>query len=764
MSDSSTAFEIIRSVTRTMVDNDSVQPALEAIVQLISEKMRVSVCSIYLYQPDTGLLRLTACCGLNRDKMDEIAMVPEEGLAGYIFRTGEVVNIANPSQDSRFKYFPALGEEKLNNFLGIAIPPETRRSVGVLTLQSSEAEPFPPTIEDLAYTLAAQLGTLIENKMLRSPGSSSFLGESSSKKEESPPFFQAQVAFGGIAQGTVVVLKTHQIWDTIYFTESADAEAEIQIFQKALEVAKTESEWLRTKASQIFAEMDARIFETHLLMLCDPEFVGAIEGHIREKMTAPFAVKLATRNLLKTFEGSKSAILAAKSADLQDVALRLINALFEVNDPDKIHETPLEGAIVASVELLPSDLIYLQTKRLLGIICEKGGSTSHAAILARSLGIPCFMGVPGITAYLENGTPVILDDNSRLIYIRPDAHVLREYQRLRAELDQRKPPQHAVDSHTRDGRLIRLLGNISLLSDIELMHKYGLQGVGLYRSEFLFMIRNHFPEEDVQLEVYRQVVKRCEPHEVTIRLLDIGGDKPLRYFDWGKEENPYLGWRSIRMLLARRDIFIPHLRALLRTSIQGNMRILIPMITLMAEVRQTKKLINEVRLELEQEYGHAFPLPPLGAMIEVPSAILQIEAILAEVDFIAIGTNDLIQYLFAVDRGNEKVADYYQSFHPPMLAALWKICAAAKKAGKPVSVCGEMAGDPYALPILLGLGLTDLSIAPAAAETIRDAMGMLDTKCCSDLLQKLLELETAEEVREEVRLFLGRECPNWPQL
>lgn len=752
MSEASTALEIIRSVSQTMQETASTQPALEAVVKLISEKMQVDVCSIYLYQNDLNRLRLGASWGLNRDRIDDVAMAPGEGLTGYVFSRGEIVNIANPSHDVRNKHFPGVGEDRLNNFLGIPIPPAKKWGAGVLTLQSTEDRPFSPTVEDLAYTLAAQLGTLLENRSLKSPSSGPG-GPEPQPPKEAPPFVKAQVAVGGIADGSVVILKTHQIWDTIIFTECEDPREEIKLLGKALEVARQESRWLKRRAGELFAELDARIFEAHELMLGDDHYIGLIESYIREKMSAPFAVKRATRELAKSLQDTGNPMLTSKAADLRDVGLRILNALGEVTHGKEKPAEHQDGNIVAAVELLPSDLVYLSTRKILGILCETGGLTSHAAILARSLGIPCFMGIPGLTGYLQNGMRVIMDGNSGLIYINPDAHVQREYSRLVEDLGTRQMLVPGFEASTVDGQRLTLSGNLSLLSDLELMERYGIEGVGLYRSEFFFMIRNKFPDEETQFQIYRKVVERCGPKGATFRLLDVGGDKPLRYFDWGKEENPSLGWRSIRMLLSRPDILRPHLRAMLRTAQLGEMRLVFPMLSLITELRALRSAIEEVRAELEREQGRPFRAPPIGSMIEIPAAVFQIRDFVAESDFISIGTNDLIQYLFAIDRGNERVASYYQHFHPALIQALMRIAAAAREGGKPVTVCGEMASDPQALPLFLALGITHLSIAPASADGIREAARTLDTRECRKVLGEIASLHTAEQVREAITAF-----------
>jgi phosphotransferase system enzyme I (PtsP) len=750
------AFEIIRSVTRTILESRDIQPALDAVTRLISEKMGVEVCSIYLYDRKDNRLHLAAGHGLNRVVQAEVTLEPDEGLTGAVFAGGEILNIANPRHDARFKFFPGLGEEKLESFLGIPISPGKAHGDGVLILQGVEAVPFGPTVEDLAYTLAAQLGTLLESRLPASDKTRGEMQKAPTAPKEAPPFLRAQTAFGGVADGAVLVLKTQHVWDTVFFTETDDSAGELLRLEQALERAREESRWLRLRAGEIFAEMDARIFETHEQFLADEAYLDAIRNHIEEKRTtAVFAVKVATREMAKAFQDSGIEMLAARAADLRDVGLRLLNALGENNDRIQPGNTSDQGVIVAALELLPSDLVYLQSRKILGILCETGGSTSHAAILARSLDIPCFIGIPGLTQFLPSGTRVILDGNSGLVYIRPDAHVVREYQRLlaasRAHPRSTKPREGG--DRTRDGHPVHISGNVSLLSDLNLMRRFDIKSVGLYRSEFFFMIRNSFPDEDTQFGVYSQVMKRCGNFGVTFRLLDVGGDKPLKYFDWGREENPSLGWRSIRMLLQRPDILMPHMRALLRAAQLGEMRLVLPMISTLRELREIKAHLHAAAAELETEKGKKLRIPPVGIMIEIPSTVIQIEAFLAESDFLCLGTNDLIQYLFAIDRGNERVAAYHHPFHPAFLHALKRVADAAHAAGKPVTVCGEMAGDPIAVTLLLGLGLTSLSIAPGSADGVRAALDRLNLVDCQALMGRLLELSTADEIRRETEAF-----------
>lgn len=762
MSSAGVAFEIIRSVTRTILESRDIQPALDAVTRLISEKMGVEVCSIYLLDAATGRLRLEAGHGLNRGALEHVTLGPDEGLTGAVFSTGELLNLANPHQDARYRYFPGLGEERLESYLGIPIPPGKAHGDGVLVLQGSEAVPFGPTVEDLAYTLAAQLGTLLETRRLAARHVETAAPAASvALPREAPPFLRAQTAFGGVADGAVLVLQTEYVWDTVLFAESSDPEGELALLEKALERAREESRRLRMRAGEIFAEMDARIFETHEQFLGDEDYLDLMRNSIREKRTtAVFAVKFATREMTKAFQESGVPMLAARAADLRDVGLRILNALGESTERFEGDADPDQGVVVAAYELLPSDLVYLQSRKLLGILCETGGSTSHAAILARSLGIPCFIGMPGLMRFLRSGTRVILDGNSGLVYIRPDAHVVREYQRLLAASRARAAipaPADGLD-RTRDGHPVQISGNVSLLSDLNLMQRFGIRSVGLYRSEFFFMVRNAFPDEEAQYRVYSQVMSRCGAHGVTFRLLDVGGDKPLKYFDWGREENPSLGWRSIRMLLQRPDILTPHLRALLRAAQPGGMRVVLPMISTLAELRALKERLREAADSLERDGHGPVRMPPVGIMIEIPSTVIQIRDFLSECDFACLGTNDLIQYLFAIDRGNERVANSHHPFHPAFLQALRRVSEASRATGKPVTVCGEMAADPVAVPLLLGLGLTSLSIAPAAVDAVREVLARVDMPACRALVERVLALPVAEDIRREAQAFVEQQA------
>jgi len=408
MPDAGTAFEIIRAVTRTILESRDIQPALDAITRLISGKMRVQVCSLYLFDSTSGRLRLAAGHGLNQGALSEVTLGADEGLTGAVYSTGEIINIAHPQKDPRFKFFPGLGEEKLESFLGIPIAPGMAGGDGVLILQGVEPVPFGSTMEDLAYTLAAQLATLLESRQLatRTPRGESVqlpAGIRTSVRISAPPFVRAQTAFGGVADGIVTLLQTQQVWDTVFFTESEDPEGELTLLERGLARAREESRRLRQRAGEIFAEIDARIFETHEQFLADEDYLGMIRAHIREKRTtAVFAVKFATREMARLFQESGVPMLASRAADLRDVGLRLLNALGE--DPHRIepHNGNEQGVIVAALELLPSDLVYLQSRKIRGLLCETGGSTSHAALLARSLDLPRVVGIPGRTGRLPS--------------------------------------------------------------------------------------------------------------------------------------------------------------------------------------------------------------------------------------------------------------------------------------------------------------------------------------------------------------------------
>ncbi len=439
--------------------------------------------------------------------------------------------------------------------------------------------------------------------------------------------------------------------------------------------------------------------------------------------------------------------MRARATDGRDIGHRLLRNLLGVEEHAR--ELPDEGILVAE-ELTLSDLASIEPQRLRGIALATGGATSHATILAKSFEIPTVVGVDSLLESVQESDFLIVDGNSGAAYVRPSKDVLAEYERLDREyraFNRELESLHDLPAETLDGHRVTLEANIGLMGDLAFAHRHGAEGVGLYRTEFPFLTYRDFPDEEEQLRLYRRVITALGAKRVTLRTLDLGADKYPSYLRLTKEENPFLGWRSIRISLELPDLFKVQLRAILRASVHGQVRLLLPMISSLEEVWRAKELLEEARRELRQA-GIGFDEDmPVGIMVEVPSAVMQSEELAHEVDFLSLGTNDLIQYLLAVDRNNRKVSPLYEPLHPAVLRAIAATVRAAKKAGKPLGICGEMAADPVCALVLIGFGIDQLSMGSFFIPSIKRLVRSIDHSTAREMSRKVLEMASAQEIK-----------------
>jgi phosphotransferase system enzyme I (PtsI) len=563
----------------------------------------------------------------------------------------------------------------------------------------------------------------------------------------------------GIAVGRAVCIET-RAQDVYRFPlPEGQVEEELERLRRATEHALVEVEELRTRVgSDLGAEL-AGIFEVHGLLMRDRFLLSRIEERIRaEHVNAEWAVWETAAELRGRFASLQQDGPRDHAADMQDVARHLIRALQGISH----HElSEIAGdVIVIADDLTPSDAVRLGRQGVVGFVIEAGGRTSHTAIIAHSLNIPLVTGLPGITRLAAHEDPVIVDGTSGTVVLHPTPEVIEEHERRQRDYAQRTLLLEAtreLKAATRDGTIVQLMANIDLVEEIEDAKKYGAQGVGLYRSEFLYIERSpELPTEDDHYNVYRRLVEGMTPHPVVIRTYDLGGRKLAREVMDTGEENPVLGLRGIRLTLARPHVFRMQLRGLFRAAVHGNLWVLLPMVSTIDEVRAFRKFAEEVALELERE-GQTFARElKLGVMIEVPSAALIADHLAREVDFFAIGTNDLIQYSLAVDRNNEHVTHLYQPLHPALLRMIRFVVEQADAAGIPVSVCGEMAADPLNAAVLIGLGVRRLSLSPRRVPEIKTQVRDLDLRVLEEHLPRCTELASAAEVESYLRSTIVR--------
>jgi len=542
------------------------------------------------------------------------------------------------------------------------------------------------------------------------------------------------------------------IYDVPRFTVS-NPEQEWERFLRAIAATRKDLEDLYRKTAAELGGRHAEIFHAHLLLLDDPEIQDSLRHRLFEhRDNVEHILSNLAGEYAKLMENVDDSMLRERIMDLQDVVDRVLRHLVDLERPNLQHLN--EESVIVAHEMSPSDTANMNPRFAKGLAIDTGSATSHTAILARALEIPAVMGVEHLSSHVEPGATVIVDGAEGLVILEPSADTLAYYAMALEKLARKREALRAAVKpgpiHTSDGIEIITMANIALPQEITPDLHHNAQGIGLYRTEFLFLNRDTLPTEEEQYKAYVEVVQAVAPHEVVLRTIDIGGDKFMSHLQSFREDNPQLGWRAIRFSLARPDIFKVQLRAIARASAQGKVRIMFPMISGIEELRQAKSLLSEVMAELKAE-GQAFDARlPVGCMIEVPAAVTIADQLAHECDFFSIGTNDLIQYSLAVDRVNEKIAYLYEPAHPAVLRMIKSTAAAAQAAGIPCAICGEMAGDPLYTEVLLGLGIRELSMAPIALPAVRAVAAHTNLEEAKTLAETLLHLSTATAIKRRL--------------
>ncbi|EAC3946875.1 phosphoenolpyruvate--protein phosphotransferase [Listeria monocytogenes] len=538
-------------------------------------------------------------------------------------------------------------------------------------------------------------------------------------------------------------------------TEVTDVESEVKRFESALEVSRTELSMIREKAAKDLGEDKAQIFDAHLLVLNDPELTGPIEESIKNSKTnAETALQETTDMFIGMFESMDNEYMRERAADIKDVRKRVLSHLLGLTIPNPALID--EEVVVVAADLTPSDTAQLNRNFVKGFVTDIGGRTSHSAIMARSLEIPAVVGTKEVTASVAKNDIVIIDGLEGNVIIHPTEEQIAHYEKIKSDFALQQAEWDKLKNEktvSKDGVHVELAANIGTPNDLEGVISNGGEAVGLYRTEFLYMGRDNFPTEEEQFEAYKAVVSGMDGKSVVVRTLDIGGDKTLPYLELPEEMNPFLGFRAIRLCFANEELFRTQLRALLRASVYGNLKIMFPMIATVNEFRQARDILLDEKAKLKAAGTEVSDSIELGIMIEIPAAAVLADQFAKEVDFFSIGTNDLIQYTMAADRMNERVSYLYQPYNPSILRLVKMVIDASHKEGKWTGMCGEMAGDQTAVPLLLGLGLDEFSMSASSILKSRSLIKRLDQSEMVKLAEEALNKSTAEEVVELVEKY-----------
>lgn len=715
---------------------------LSIIVRRVRRAMKTDVCSVYLLDENRQRYILMDSMGLKKESIKQVSLQANQGLVGYVGMREEPVNLDDATKHPNYVYLAETGEERFHSFLGVPIIHQ-RRILGVIVVQQQEKRRFDEGEEAFLVTVSAQLAGLLAHSLATGPYSLS--GPAQNRIHGS--CFKGVAGTSGIAMGSAVVVLPVANLDTVPDRVPDDTEAEIEQFRAALTSVRNDIHEVNRRLAQRLSEEERALFEAYQRMLDDSALGQEVINKIREGNWAQGALCQVITRHARFFELSQDDYLKERATDIRDLGRRVLAYLQKVEQQDI--EYP-DKAVLVSEEVTPAMLGEIPKDKLTGLVSVQGSSNSHVAILARAMGIPAVMGTVDLPLGLLNGQQLIVDGYQGVVFNNPSDELKIQYGNLmRAEQKLQKGLEDiaGLPCETLDGYRMPLLVNTGLAQDITHSLNQGAEGVGLFRTEVPFMVSERFPSEGEQQAVYREQLAAFHPQSVTMRTLDIGGDKALPYFPID-EANPFLGWRGIRVTLDHPEVFMVQVRAMLRAS-EGlnNLQIMLPMISNITEVTESITLIERAFHELCEE-GLQLTRPDIGVMIEVPGTIYQVAQIARYVDFLSVGSNDLTQYLLAVDRNNPRVADLYSSFHPAVLQALNSIAQACRDQSCRLSLCGELAGDPRGAILLMAMGYQSLSMNAVNLPRVKSAIRQLHKSDAEQLLARALQLETSEQVLE----------------
>jgi len=734
----------LRSIVQEVNAARDMKTALAVIVTRVKHAMQTQVCSVYL-RDDKGEYVLMATEGLNPDAVGQVRLRRGEGLVGRVVVREEPINLEHAEAHPSYQYFPETGEERYSSFLGVPII-HHRQVLGVLVVQQVEQRRFDEGDEAFLVTMSAQLAAVIAHA--EATGDLITIGA----KPRQARFVGVSGA-PGIAIGEAVVISPPADLHSVPFSACTDIDAELAFFQRSLTAVRNDIKDLGAQLKARLNREEQALFDAYLAMLDDASLAREVSERIRKGVNAPYAWAEVILEHERTFTSMNDPYLRERATDLRDLGRRVLAYLQESNQKCRIYP---DRTILIGEELTASMLGEIPKEKLAGLVSVEGSSNSHVAILARAMDIPTVMGAVDLPFTQIDQRPIIVDGYKGVVHVDPGSELRKHYKAIYIEEQQLVKGLEALrdlPSETLDNYRMPLWVNTGLMTDVVRSLERGAEGVGLYRTEVPFLLRDRFPSEEEQRLIYREQLEAFAPHPVTMRTLDIGGDKSLPYFPID-EDNPFLGWRGIRVTLDHPEIFLAQIRAMMKAS-EGlnNLRILLPMITSVPELDASLVLIHRVYNELREE-GYTLAMPPIGVMIEVPAAVYQVRELSSRVQFLSVGSNDLTQYLLAVDRNNARVADVYQAFHPAVFRALQWIVDEGHKESVSVGICGELAGDPGAAMLLMAMGFDVLSMNATNLPKVKSVIRAITLEQARSLLAEVMLMSDADQIRVRIERAL----------
>lgn len=733
----------LREIVEKVASAPRLNEALDILVTDVCQAMETEVCSVYLADNDRRCFYLMATRGLKKPRGRTITLAFDEGIVGLVGRLAEPINLADAQKHPSYKYIPSVKEERFRAFLGVPII-QRRQLLGVLVVQQRELRQFDESEESFLVTLATQMAAILSLSQL-----TALFGQYRQTRIRALP------ASPGVAIAEGWMDATLPLMEQVYEASSLDTALERERLTGALEEAANEFRRYSKRFAAGAQKETAAIFDLYSHLLSDASLRRELFAEVDKGAVAEWAVKKIVEKFAEQFAALSDGYLKERAGDLRTLGQRL---LFHLDDTTIGANAWPERFILVADELSAATLAELPQDRLAGVVVRDGASNSHAAIMVRALGIPTVMGAD-IQPAILHGRQLVVDGYRGELLVDPEQILVQEYQRLISEeIELSRLAEGDVErpAELKSGERVKVMLNAGLSPEHEQKLGRRIDGIGLYRTEIPFMLQSGFPSEEEQVAQYQGMLQMFNDKPVTLRTLDVGADKQLPYMPIS-EENPCLGWRGIRITLDQPEIFLIQVRAMLRANAAtGNLSILLPMITNLEEVDEARRLIDRAGREVEEMIGYAIPKPRLGIMLEVPSMIFMLPNLANRVDFISVGTNDLTQYVLAVDRNNTRVASMYDSLHPGMIRVLSMIVQEAERYGLDLRLCGEMAGDPMCVTILVGLGFRHLSMNGRSVPRVKYLLRHIDLQDAQTLAQRTLEAQMATEVRHQVAAFMER--------